>query len=319
MKELHLYTSEIIVKDGRRTVDDKKVKELAESIKQVGLLHPITVRFDDSNGKEAYILVAGAHRLEALKILGKNSIEAKVIMKNNLQTELIEIDENLIRNELHYTERGELLQRKKEIYEELYPETKQGMRNGQTSKKTESDVLEKTEAEKKEKTESPIKPSFVADTAEKTGRSETVIKEELQIANKVIPEAKPVLKEKEIPKTEAVKLAREEPEAQKKIIPIFEAGQTKKVEEAKKIIDPIDEQYDKDVAEIEAKSKRVKKVMKLLDYTQFLGITEQSVQEFIETFPKNHNDFVSDLNRLKKIIDETIEFYNNLNQIRRVK
>jgi hypothetical protein len=39
-----------------------------------------------------------------------------------------------MRNELHYIERGENFQRRKEIYEELHPETRQGMRNGQTAK-----------------------------------------------------------------------------------------------------------------------------------------------------------------------------------------
>lgn len=174
--------------------------------------------------------------------------------------------------------------RKKEIYEELYPETKREatLKQNRNVKITERE-----------------KPSFVEDTSQKTGLSKSTIEKELQIANKIIPEAKPVLKEKEIPKTEAVKLAREEPEVQKKITSIFESGQTKKVEEAKKIIDPIDEEYDKRAAEIEARSKRVKKVMKLVDYTQFLGVTEQSVLEYIETFPKNHGDFVNIRNRLK--------------------
>lgn len=141
------------------------------------------------------------------------------------------------------------------------------------------------------------------------------IKENLgnETASKILTDEIP------IPKTEAIKLAREEPEVQKKIIPIFETGQTKKVEEAKKIIDPVDEQYDKDVIEIEARHKRIKKVMNLLNYTQYLGITEQSVLEYIEDTPKGHFDFVSRLNKLKDIINETIEIYNKLQQIRRIK
>jgi ParB family chromosome partitioning protein len=293
--------NQIIIKDGRRAIDQNKVYELAESIKQVGLFHPITVRADD-NGN--YTLIAGAHRLEAFKLLGKESIESKVIMKNDLQTELIEIDENLIRNELNYVQRSDLLTRKKEIYEELYPETK---REATLKQNRNANIAERE------------KPSFVEDTAAKTGLSKRTIETEIQISKNVIPEAKPVLQEQNIPKTEAIKLARETPEEQKKIIPIFESGQTKKVEEAKKIIDPIDEEYDKIVKEIEAKDKRVKKVMKLLDYTQFLGITEQSIQEYFDVFPKNRDSFVKDLERLKSIIDETIEIFNTTNQIRRVK
>ena len=59
--------------------------------------------------------------------------------------------------------------------------------------------------------------------------------------------------------------------------------------------------------------------MNLLNYTQHLGITEQSVLEYMEEFPKGHFDFVSRLNRLQDIINETIEFYNKLQQIRVVK
>lgn len=274
------------------------------------MLHPITVRFEDENETGTYTLVAGAHRLEAFKALGKQSIEAKIIMKDALKAELIEIDENLIRNELGYLQRSDLLARKKEIYEELYPETKVGSMNKSNNY---GQDLENAEISFSKR------PSFVEDTASKTGMSKRTIETEIQISKNVIPEAKPVLEEQKITKTEAVKLSREEPETQKKIIPIFESGQTKKVEEAKKIIDPIDEQYKKDAAEIDAKHKRVDKVMKLLNYTQYLGITEQSVLDYFDVFPKNRDSFTKDLERLKKIIDETIEIFNNINQIRRVK
>ena len=311
MVKLHVWVDKVVVKDGRRAVDQNKVKELAESIKEIGLLHPIIVNYDDVEN-EIYTLIAGLHRLEAYKLLGEKSIAAKIVMKDDLQAELMEIDENLIRNEMGYLLRSDTLARKKEIYERLYPETKVGQAQAlSTNIKLNNNVNAEI---------SPTsRPSFVEDTASKTGLSKRTIETEIQISKNVISEAKPVLEEQNITKTEAIKLSREEPETQKKIIPIFESGQTKKVEEAKKIIDPIDEQYDKDVEEIEARHKRVKKVMNLLNYTQHLGITEQSVLEYMEEFPKGHFDFVSRLNRLQDIINETIEFYNKLQQIRVVK
>ena len=84
----------IIVKEDRRDVDQEKVEELAESIKEVGLINPITLTED-------YTLIAGAHRLEACKLLGYTEIEANVLSIDNLRAELAEIDENLIRSELH--------------------------------------------------------------------------------------------------------------------------------------------------------------------------------------------------------------------------
>jgi len=48
--------NEITVKSNRRELNYSKVKEYAESIKQIGLLNPITITKDK-------ILIAGMHRL----------------------------------------------------------------------------------------------------------------------------------------------------------------------------------------------------------------------------------------------------------------
>src|SRR5437879_13763903 len=65
---------EVIVPDGRRSADPEKVKEIAESLGQVGLLQPITVyRAEDSSSIR---LNAGLHRLEAAKLRGWASIAA---------------------------------------------------------------------------------------------------------------------------------------------------------------------------------------------------------------------------------------------------
>lgn len=92
----------------RRKVDAGKVSELAESIKTVGLINPITVTAD----KE---LVAGAHRLEACKSLGWSEIECLVFDGTDFQKELAEIDENLVRLELDPISIGELAIRRDEI------------------------------------------------------------------------------------------------------------------------------------------------------------------------------------------------------------
>ncbi len=54
---------QIIVNDGRREADPEAVQELADSISNVGLLHPVTV--DQGN-----TLIAGLQRLKAAKLLG---------------------------------------------------------------------------------------------------------------------------------------------------------------------------------------------------------------------------------------------------------
>ena len=116
---MKITISEIKVNPGRRPVNLEGINELARSISEIGLLNPITI-------DQEHTLVAGLHRLEAAKMLGWTEIECNVCTLDALQTELAEIDENVVRTELSVIEYGELLERRKEIYESLHPETKVG-------------------------------------------------------------------------------------------------------------------------------------------------------------------------------------------------
>lgn len=58
-----------------KTLDMEKVEPLAEDILENGLQNPIYVR----EGKDRYVLQEGLHRLEAVKLMGEDSIEAKII------------------------------------------------------------------------------------------------------------------------------------------------------------------------------------------------------------------------------------------------
>jgi sulfiredoxin len=59
----------------RETLDAGKVDALAESILEEGLKVPIRVR----QGKGRYVLVAGLHRLEALRALGESTVQALIV------------------------------------------------------------------------------------------------------------------------------------------------------------------------------------------------------------------------------------------------
>ena len=102
-----------------RELDEGKVLELMQSYEQVGQINPISV-------DEDYALIAGAHRLEAAKNLGWETIEAKVFNEEDLQRELIEIDENLIRNELDYISGSEHIREREKILESLGHRRKRG-------------------------------------------------------------------------------------------------------------------------------------------------------------------------------------------------
>jgi ParB-like chromosome segregation protein Spo0J len=58
-----------------KTLDLEKVEPLAEDILENGLQNPIYVR----EGKDRFVLQEGLHRLEAVKLLGEDTIEAKIV------------------------------------------------------------------------------------------------------------------------------------------------------------------------------------------------------------------------------------------------
>ena len=109
---MKLQLTDITIKQGRRAVDESKVRELAQSMSEVGLINPITITQDKT-------LITGAHRLAAAKLLGRTEIEATVSELEGFKAELAEIDENLMRNELHYIDSGNLQVRRRELLESM--------------------------------------------------------------------------------------------------------------------------------------------------------------------------------------------------------
>jgi len=192
--------STITVPEGRRNLVPVKVAELAESIKIIGLVNPIAVDKNDT-------LIAGAHRLEAYKMLEFDEIECTVLDGDDLHNELAEIDENLVRRDLDAISIGEMTIRRDEILEEL------GLRANQSNKG------KSTGAES-----APVKTT--ADIAKESGVSERVLQENKQLARDLVQEAKDVCREKEIPKSAALKLARLEPTQQQEVIEQIKQGKS---------------------------------------------------------------------------------------------
>lgn len=210
---MKILIDSIKINERMRDLNEDKATELASSIKEIGLINPITI----SQNNE---LIAGMHRLKAFQMLGYKEIEANVVSLEGLKQELAEIDENLIRSELHYVDRGEHLKRRKEIYELLYPETKPG-----GDRKSEG-------AKIKVRNPQLDTPSFVEDTANKTGKSSRVIHEDIQIARDITPEVKEVIKKIELPKNDALKLARVEKQDQRRVIERIEKNEAKDIRQA---------------------------------------------------------------------------------------
>jgi ParB family chromosome partitioning protein len=87
----------------RARLDDATVAALMDSIQRIGLQMPVTVRWKD----EDVILVAGRHRLEALRRLAVPLVEFNVIDGSETDARLWEIAENLHRADLTVQERAE--------------------------------------------------------------------------------------------------------------------------------------------------------------------------------------------------------------------
>jgi len=107
----------ISVPAGRRRLDPSWVETLAWLIAEQGQKTPIEVVRDG----ESLTLVAGAHRLEAMKRSGAKTIAASVKERSEFEGEaqiaLAEITENLARRELSALDRAVDIARWRDIYE----------------------------------------------------------------------------------------------------------------------------------------------------------------------------------------------------------
>lgn len=158
--------SDIVIGENRRAIDDDVVNNIRESIRSVGLLNPITI---GTNNK----LIAGAHRLEACRMLGWTEIESNCINLAGLETELAEIDENLIRNDLDVLEQGVYCLRRDRVLEEL-------------------GIRAKAHRPVKGADSAPL--TTTADIAQQAGMSERTFQQRKQIAESLTPEVHEIIR-----------------------------------------------------------------------------------------------------------------------------
>jgi ParB family chromosome partitioning protein len=223
MKTVEISTDKIKIKRNRK-IYKKDVSDLVESIREIGLINPITV-------SEDYELMAGWRRLQAIKNLKKEKITCIVLSLDELRTRLVEIDENIVRQQIPKLEAMDLLRERKPIYEKLHPETRRGVAQaagmnkvlGRGNVAPESGVTSK---------------SFAKDTAKKTGKAESTVFEEIQIAEKLTPKVKKIILAAEPPlgeswhplannKTKLKAIATLKPEAQVKKVKAELSGTSK--------------------------------------------------------------------------------------------
>ncbi|TWD54453.1 ParB family chromosome partitioning protein [Agrobacterium vitis] len=111
-----------------RPVDDDHALAISASMAERGLINPITLRKTPAANKGAtpYTLVAGGHRLRAAELNQWTEIDAIVVAADAVEGQLIEISENLYRNELSKLDRAVFVLTFRELWEEKHGKIERG-------------------------------------------------------------------------------------------------------------------------------------------------------------------------------------------------
>lgn len=113
-----IEVGQIIVGKRLRPVDTEAVADLAASIAQVGLIQPIVVA--KTEDADEYTLIAGRHRLAAVKKLKWETVQCVVrTVANRDEAQMLEIDENLSRKELSAAEEAAQIKLRKDLWERI--------------------------------------------------------------------------------------------------------------------------------------------------------------------------------------------------------
>lgn len=121
---LDLPLAEIgISPDRARGLDPAWAEALARIIAAQGVTNPVTVRAVDGGWR----LVTGLHRVEAMRLLGRDTIAARVSQAGDDDAaRLEEVMENLGRAELVALDRCRHLYELKQVWERMYPQASHG-------------------------------------------------------------------------------------------------------------------------------------------------------------------------------------------------
>ncbi|CAN0654309.1 ParB/RepB/Spo0J family partition protein [Nitratireductor aquimarinus] len=195
--------AEINVPERLRAVEDDHARAIQASIAERGLLNPITVRATPAAKGGKYTLVAGAHRLRAVSLNGSSEIEAIVVVADKEEAVLIEVEENLFRNDLSALDRAIFVQTHREVWERKYGKIEPGRGNG---------------AKLAQFLEGKPDAAFSDHVAEKLGLSKRAVYRSLSIAKNLHPDLRQSLRGTALAENQStlLKLSKIEPANQRK-------------------------------------------------------------------------------------------------------
>ncbi|MCY1705518.1 ParB/RepB/Spo0J family partition protein [Pannonibacter sp. SL95] len=193
--------ADIHVGERLREIDEDHAAVIAASIREIGLQSPVQVRPTPAQKGGKFTLVAGGHRLRACQIAGLTEIDAFVVKADGRQAQLLEIAENLFRNDLSVIDRSIFVQRYRELWEEEHGEIKRG--GDQKSNRHRGGLIE---------------GGFSEHVADRLGLSKRSTERLDQIARRLHPELRSALRHSPIADqtTVLLKLAKMEPALQRR-------------------------------------------------------------------------------------------------------
>lgn len=112
--------SDIHVGERARPIVEQEAEAIAASMAERGQINPITVRRTPAanGGKTPLTLVTGGHRWRGGTINGWDEIDAIVVSADAVEAQLLELTENLYRNELSALDRAIFVMKYRELWEE---------------------------------------------------------------------------------------------------------------------------------------------------------------------------------------------------------
>ncbi|WP_207720408.1 ParB/RepB/Spo0J family partition protein [Clostridium gasigenes] len=105
---------ELLIPSSKNFYGIREVEDLADSIKENGLMHNLVVRKKD-DGK--YEILSGERRYHALKVLKYKKVPCQVKVLSDLEAEILLIQANANQRELTHVEKMQGINRLKEIYD----------------------------------------------------------------------------------------------------------------------------------------------------------------------------------------------------------
>lgn len=199
-----IATKDIFVPERLRAVEEDHALAIAQSIVEHGLINPISVRRTPARKGGKFTLIAGAHRLRAYQLNAESQIEALVFEADQAEGQLIEIVENLFRNDLSVIDRAVFVQSYREIWEQKHGKIEPG-RPGNSANLSQIFAEEVAAG------------GFSEHVAERMGLSKRSIERLHLIARGLQPELRKSLRETPIADNQStlLKLARLEPQKQR--------------------------------------------------------------------------------------------------------